>query len=63
MLHKNGKKAPGKATYASVKKEMAAPRIAKSARMAEQSLKKGTPVDVAGTAKDLDRDNKRRRSY
>lgn len=42
MLHKKGKKKgkkePGNATRASVKKEMAKPRMAKSARIAELNL-------------------------
>jgi hypothetical protein len=33
MLHKKGNKEPGNATLASVKKEMAKPRVAKSARV------------------------------
>jgi hypothetical protein len=57
MPHKKGKKVPGNATYASVKKEMAKPRLAKSARIAGRNLKKGAPVEVPGTAKDVDRDN------
>ena len=35
MSHKNGKKGRGNATPASVKKEMAKPRMARSARIAE----------------------------
>jgi hypothetical protein len=35
MLHKKVKKEPSNATYASIKKEMAKPRMAKSARVAE----------------------------
>jgi hypothetical protein len=38
MLHKRSKKEPGKATYASVKKEMAKPRMPRSARIAELNL-------------------------
>lgn len=38
MLHKRSKKEPGKATYPSVKKEMAKPRIPKSIRIAELNL-------------------------
>jgi hypothetical protein len=41
MLHKKAKKAgkePGDALRASVKKEMAAPRMAKSARTMERTL-------------------------
>jgi hypothetical protein len=38
MLHKKTKKAPGNATRASVKKEMAKPRMAKSARITELNL-------------------------
>jgi hypothetical protein len=37
-MHERGKKESGKATYASVKKEMAKPRVAKSARIAELNL-------------------------
>ena len=35
MGHKKGKKEPGNATLASVRKEMAKPRMARSARIAE----------------------------
>jgi len=38
MLHKKGKKELDKSTRASVKKEMAKPRVAKSARIAERNL-------------------------
>jgi hypothetical protein len=38
MLSKNGKKKPGHATHASVKKEMAKPRMSRSARIAERKL-------------------------
>jgi hypothetical protein len=38
MLHKKARKAPRDATRASVKKEMAKPRMAKSARIAELNL-------------------------
>jgi hypothetical protein len=38
MLQNKGKKKPGDATHASVKKEMAKPRMAKSARIAELNL-------------------------
>jgi hypothetical protein len=38
VLHKKGKKVPGNATYASVKKELAKPRMSKSARIAELNL-------------------------
>jgi hypothetical protein len=38
MLHKKNIKEPGTATHASVKKEMAKPRMAKSARIAELNL-------------------------
>jgi len=38
MAHKKHRKAPGIATYAGVKKEMAKPRMAKSAREAELNL-------------------------
>ena len=38
MLHKRNKKEPGNATHASVKKEMAKPRMARSARIAELNL-------------------------
>jgi hypothetical protein len=42
----NDKKVSSKATHASVKNEMAQPRIAKLARIAEPDLKKGAPVEV-----------------
>jgi hypothetical protein len=38
MLHKKSKKEPGNATQASVKQEMAKPRMARSARIAELNL-------------------------
>jgi hypothetical protein len=38
MLHKRSKKEPGNATHASVKKEMAKPRAARSAKIAELNL-------------------------
>jgi hypothetical protein len=38
MLHKTAKKQPGNATRASVEKEMARPRMARSARIAELNL-------------------------
>jgi hypothetical protein len=38
MLHKKAKKEPGNATRASVSKEMAKPRMARSARIAELNL-------------------------
>jgi hypothetical protein len=38
MMHKNAKKEPGNATRASVTKEMAKPRMARSARIAELNL-------------------------
>ena len=38
MLRRKGKKELDKSTYASVKKEMAKPRMAKSARIAELNL-------------------------
>jgi hypothetical protein len=38
VLHKKGKKVPGNATYASVKKELAKPRMSKSARITELNL-------------------------
>jgi hypothetical protein len=48
MLHKNGKQGPGNATLASVKKEMAKPRMSKSARIAglnmDTSRKAESPI-------------------
>jgi hypothetical protein len=38
MSHKKGKKNPGNAIRASVKKEMAEPRMARSARITERNL-------------------------
>jgi hypothetical protein len=38
MRHKNAKKGPGKATRASVRTEMAKPRMARSARIAQLNL-------------------------
>ena len=57
MLRKKAKKKSGNATYASVKKEMAKPRMAKSVKLAERNPKKGARVKISVTAKDVDRDN------
>src|SRR5580692_13201661 len=38
MRHKRANKLPGDATYSSVKKEMAKPRMSKSARIAERNI-------------------------
>jgi hypothetical protein len=38
MLHKKAKKTPGNATLASIRKQMAEPRMARSARIAELNL-------------------------
>lgn len=40
MLHKKDKRVPDDSISASVKKEMAKPRMTKSARIAERNLKK-----------------------
>ncbi len=59
MLRKKSKREPesDSSTRARVNKEMAKPRMAKSARMAEQNLKKSAQVEVTVTAKDVERDN------
>jgi hypothetical protein len=57
MLHKKGKRDPDNLTRARVKKEMAKPRMAKSARIAQRNLKKGSHVEVTVTAKDVKRHN------
>jgi hypothetical protein len=57
MPHKKHRKEPDTATHASVKKEMAKPRMAKSARIAQRNLKKGAHVEVTVTAKDVKRHN------
>jgi hypothetical protein len=49
MLHKKGKRDSDNWTRARVKKEMAKPRMAKSARIAQRNLKKGAHVQVAVT--------------
>ena len=46
MLHQKRKKVPGHSTTARVKKEMAKPRMSKSARMVQESLKKGVHLGV-----------------
>jgi hypothetical protein len=46
MLHMKGKREPDNLTRARVKKEMAKPRMAKSARIAQRNLKKGAHVEV-----------------
>jgi hypothetical protein len=60
MAHKNVKKEPGKAMRDSVSKEMAKPRMARSAKLAEldlntsridAKLKKGARVEVTVKAK------------
>jgi hypothetical protein len=52
MLHKKAKKEPGNVTRASVKKEMAKPRLAMSAREGEINLTAGRMVPVKrGNAK------------
>ena len=52
MLHKNGKKELDNSTLASVKKEMAKPRLAMSAREGETNLAAGRMVPVKrGNAK------------
>jgi hypothetical protein len=57
MLHKKGKRESDNSARARVKKEMAKPRMAKSAKKAERRLKKGAHVDVSVRGKDVDRDN------
>jgi hypothetical protein len=62
MAHKNVKKEPGKAMRDSVSKEMAKPRMARSAKLAEldlntsridAKLKKGARVKVTVKAKSV----------
>ena len=57
MTHKKDRKEPDTATHASVKKEMAKPRMAKSARIAQRNLKKDAHLGVTFTAKDVKRHN------
>ncbi len=57
MLHKKGKRDTDNSTRARVKKEMAEPRMAKSARIAQRNLKEGVHVEVTVTAKDVKRHN------
>jgi hypothetical protein len=57
MLHKKGKRDSDNSTRARVKKEMAKPRMAKSARIAQRSLKEGAHVQVTVTFKDVKRHN------
>jgi hypothetical protein len=57
MLHKKRKRDPDNLTRARVKKEMAKPRMAKPARIAQRNLKKGAHVEVTVTAKDVKRHN------
>jgi hypothetical protein len=49
MLHRKDKKEPGNATYASVKKDMAKPRMAKSARITELNLDTARIPEQAST--------------
>ena len=56
-MKKKAKNDLGEATRASVRKEMAKPRMAKSARIAQRNLKKGAHVEVTVTAKDVKRHN------
>ncbi len=57
MLHRKGKRESDESTHARIKKEMARPRMARSARIAERNLKRGGHAEVTVTAKDVDRDN------
>jgi hypothetical protein len=57
MLHKKGMRDPDNSTRARVKKEMAKPRMAKSARIAQRNLKKDAHLGVTFTAKDVKRHN------
>jgi hypothetical protein len=50
MLHNKNKKEPGWATSRSVKKEMAKPRMAKSARRAELNLDSSRNVEQPSTS-------------
>ena len=50
MRHKKAKKLPGDATYSSVKKEMAQPRMARSARIAERNLDTARVPDQPSTS-------------
>jgi hypothetical protein len=49
MRHKKAKKLPGDATYSSVKKEMAKPRMSKSARIAERNIDSARVPDQPST--------------
>ena len=49
VLHKNGKKKLNTATHASVKKEMAKPRMARSARIAELNMDTTRKVEPPST--------------
>ena len=57
MFHNKGKRDPDNSTRARIKKEMAKPRMAKSARIAQRNLKKAAHVEVTVTAKDVKRHN------
>jgi hypothetical protein len=49
MLHKKSKKGPTTATHAEVKKEMAKPRMARSARIAELNLNTARNIEQPST--------------
>jgi hypothetical protein len=49
MRHKKAKKLPGDATYFSVKKEMARPRMSKSAKIAERNIDSARVPDQPST--------------
>ena len=57
MLHEKAQRESDNSTRARVKKEMAKPRMAKSARIAQRNLKKGAHVEVTVTAEDFKRHN------
>lgn len=57
MTHKKHRKESDAATYASVEKELAKPRMAKSAGIAQRNLKKDAHLEVTVTAKDVKRHN------
>jgi len=49
MLHKKGKKEPGNVAHASVKKELAKPRSARSARIIELNLDTARILELSST--------------
>lgn len=53
MLHEKRKREPGDSTRARVMKELAKPRMSKSARIVQENLKKGAHVEITVEVADI----------